>query len=111
MRINGIQAKTVRRFKTTTDSGHQLPVAGNLLARRFTVAAPNQRWVSDITYLKTAEGWLYLAVVLELYSRAVVGWAMAKRMTRQLTSEALRMALWRRGKVERLLLHSDRGSQ
>ena len=69
MRINGIQARTMRRFKTTTDSGPQLPAAGNLLARRFTVAAPNQRWVSDITYLKTAESRLYLAVVLEWYSR------------------------------------------
>jgi len=111
MRDNGIQARTQRKFKATTNSRHNYPVAENILDRQFTASAPNQRWVADITYIDTAEGWLYLAVVLDLYSRAIVGWAMDRRMTRQLVADALVMALWRRGKVKGLLLHSDRGSQ
>ena len=111
MQANAIQAKTVKKFKATTNSAHHYPVAQNLLKQQFTADTPNQRWVSDITYVSTAEGWLYLAVVLDLYSRAIIGWAMDKRMTRQLVMDALLMALWRRGQVRGLLLHSDRGSQ
>ena len=111
MRDNNIQAKVQRKYKATTNSRHNYPVAENILDRQFTASTPNQRWVSDITYIDTAEGWLYLAVVLDLYSRAIVGWAMDRRMTRQLVADALMMALWRRGKVKGLLLHSDRGSQ
>ena len=111
MRDNNIQANVQRKFKATTNSRHNYPVAANILDRQFTASTPNQRWVSDITYIDTAEGWLYLAVVLDLYSRAIVGWAMDRRMTRQLVADALMMALWRRGKVNGLLLHSDRGSQ
>lgn len=111
MRVNAIRAKTVRKFKATTNSNHDYPVAENLLAQDFTATGPNQRWVSDITYVWTREGWLYLAVVLDLYSRAIVGWAMERRMTSQLVRDALVMALWRRGTIQGLLLHSDRGSQ
>jgi putative transposase len=111
MRTAGIRAKTVRKFRPTTNSAHTHPVAQNLLAQDFTARAPNQRWVSDITYIPTEEGWLYLAVVLELYSRAVIGWAMAPRITARLVHDALTRALWRRGTLKGLLLHSDRGSQ
>ncbi len=111
MRHAGIRAKTVRRFKRTTNSQHPYPLAANLLAQNFTAPVRNQRWVSDITYIPTAEGWLYLAVVLDLFSRAVVGWALAERMTGAIVCQALTMALGRRGKVPGLLLHSDRGSQ
>lgn len=111
MREQGIRAKSVRTFKTTTNSKHNHPVSENLLKQKFSAKGPNQRWVSDITYVRTHEGWLYLAVILDLYSRAVVGWSMNKRMTTDLVQEALMMALWRRGAVKGLLLHSDRGSQ
>ncbi|MFQ5935117.1 MAG: IS3 family transposase [Acidiferrobacterales bacterium] len=111
MRAAGLRAKTVRKFRATTDAAHTHPVAENLLAQGFSAQAPNARWVSDITYVPTGEGWLYLAVVLDLFSRAVVGWAMAPRMTAQLVRDALTMALWRRGRVAGLLLHSDRGCQ
>jgi len=111
MRQAGIRAKTVRKFKATTNSKHTHPVAENLLAQDFTATRPNQRWVSDITYIRTEEGWLYLAVVLDLYSRAIIGWAMQERMTAQLVRDALTMALWRRGAVNGVLLHSDRGCQ
>ena len=111
MRQAGIRAKTVRKFKATTNSKHNHPVAMNLLAQDFTAIQVNQQWVSDITYIPTQEGWLYLAVVLDLYSRAIVGWAMNQRMTAQLVRDALIMALWRRGTVKGLLLHSDRGCQ
>ena len=90
---------------------HPLPVAPNLLAQDFSADAPNQKWVSDITYLWTEEGWLYLAVIIDLFSRLVVGWAMAERMTAGLVCEALQMALWRRGMPKGVILHSDRGSQ
>lgn len=106
--LRGIQAK---KFKVTTDSNHAKPVAPDLLEQDFTATAPNQKWVSDITYLWTDEGWLYLAVVMDLYSRAVVGWAMEKRMTQQLVIDALTMALFRRGFPRSTIIHSDRGSQ
>lgn len=106
--LRGIQAK---KFKVTTDSNHNKPVAEDLLGQDFTAARSNQKWVSDITYLWTDEGWLYLAVVMDLYSRAIVGWAMDKRMTQQLVMDALTMALFRRGFPKGTIIHSDRGSQ
>ena len=107
----GLRAKAARRFKATTDSNHNLPVAANLLAQDFTAATPNAKWVADITYLWSEEGWLYLAVVLDLYSRKVVGWAMSERMTASLVCDALTMALWRRQRPRGVIVHTDRGSQ
>lgn len=104
----GIQAK---KFKVTTDSNHDKPVAPDLLDQDFTASAPNQKWVSDISYIWTDEGWLYLAVVMDLYSRAIVGWSMSERMTQQLVIDALTMALFRRGFPKSTIIHSDRGSQ
>lgn len=111
MRANGWRAKAAGKFKATTNSKHNLPVAPNLLQQDFSAEAPDQKWVTDITYLWTDEGWLYLAVVLDLYSRMVVGWAMSERMTAKLVCDALRMALWRRKKPSGVIVHSDRGSQ
>jgi transposase InsO family protein len=111
MRTHGIRARSKRRFRTTTDSRHDLPVAPNVVARRFEASAPDQTWVTDITYIWTAEGWLYLAVILDLFSRRVVGWSINERMTRQLTLAALDMALSRRRPPRGLVHHSDRGSQ
>ncbi len=108
MGLRGIQAK---KFKVTTDSNHNKPVAPDLLEQDFTAVQPNQKWVSDITYVWTDEGWLYLAVVMDLYSRAIVGWAMDKRMTQQLVIDALTMALFRRRFPKGAIIHSDRGSQ
>ena len=111
MRANVLRAKAARRYKATTNSAHNLPVAPNLLDQDFSAKRPNQKWVADITYLATDEGWLYLAVVLDLYARKVVGWAMSERMTARLTCDALRMALWRRKRPRGVIVHSDRGSQ
>ena len=111
MRGNGIAAKTARKFRCTTDSNHHLPVADNLLDRQFDPGSPNESWVTDITYIPTREGWLYLAAVEDLYSRMVVGWAMAARMTSRLAVDALGMAVRRRLPDADLLAHSDRGSQ
>lgn len=111
MKRQGLRAKAARKFKVTTDSNHQHPVAPNLLEQQFQSDAPNQKWVGDITYLQTIEGWLYLAVVIDLYSRAVVGWSMSSRMTAELTCDALNMAVLRRGKPKGVITHSDRGSQ
>ena len=111
MRQNGWRAKGARKFKATTNSKHNLPVAPNLLEQNFEANHPNQKWVSDLTYIWTNEGWLYLAVVLDLYSRMVVGWAMGERMTASLVSDALQMAIWRRKKPEQVIVHSDRGVQ
>lgn len=111
MRALGLKARAARKYKATTQSKHNLPVAPNRLEQDFTASAPNQKWVSDITYLWTGEGWLYLAVVLDLYSRAVVGWSMGKRITRDLVIQALTMAIWRRRPKAGLIAHSDRGSQ
>jgi transposase InsO family protein len=107
----GLKAKTRKKFKMTTDSKHALPVAPNLLNREFTALAPNQKWVGDISYVWTEEGWMYLAVVIDLYSRAVIGWSMQPTMSRQLVCDALLMALWRRGFPKGVLFHCDRGSQ
>lgn len=111
MRTHGIRAKTVKKWRATTDSGHRLPVAANTLDRRFTVNEPNRVWAGDITYVWTNEGWLYLAVVLDLFSRQVIGWATGTRLTVDLAENALTMALWRRKPKAGLLHHSDRGSQ
>jgi putative transposase len=111
MRQAGIRAKTARKFKHTTDSNHKRPVADNVLDREFCVDGPNQAWVADITYIPTREGWLYLAVVEDLYSRMIVGWSMDSTMTSRLVVDALEMAIQRRLPGEELLAHSDRGSQ
>ncbi len=111
MRHDGLRAKTVTKWRATPQSSHSFPVAANQLNRQFTVAAPNQVWAGDLTYIWTMEGWLYLAVLLDLYSRAVVGWAMGARLTGELTQQALQMALQRRQPNSGLLHHSDRGSQ
>ena len=111
MQENGIKAKHKRRFKVTTDSKHSLPIAPNLLERNFTPDAPNQVWTSDITYLWTDEGWLYLAIVIDLFNREVVGWSLKPRMTADIVSDALTMAWFRRKPAAGLIHHSDRGSQ
>jgi putative transposase len=111
MRQDGIRAKTVKKWRATTHSSHHLPVVANTLQRQFTVPQPNRVWAGDITYVWTREGWLYLAVLLDLYSRAVVGWAMGPHVTGDLTEQALRMALTTRQPEAGLLHHSDRGSQ
>jgi transposase InsO family protein len=111
MRENGIFARTRRRFRHTTDSNHKLPVAPNLLEQNFTATAPNQAWVGDITYIWTAEGWSYLAVLLDLYSRRVVGWALRKSLSRELAVSALQHALTCRRPSAGLVHHTDRGSQ
>jgi len=111
MKHLGLRAKAKKKFKVTTDSKHNLPVAPNLLNRDFTASKPNQKWAGDISYIWTDEGWMYLAVVIDLYSRAVVGWSMQSTMTKQLVCDALMMALWRRGFPKEVLFHSDRGSQ
>jgi len=107
----GLKARHRRRFRTTTDSRHGLPVAPNVLDRKFTADKPNVAWVTDITYIWTQEGWLYLAVILDLFSRRVVGWSMSEQITRQLAIDALTMGLSLRQPHRDLLHHSDRGSQ
>ena len=114
MQKHGLQARGKRRFRVaTTDSRHNLPVAPNVLDRKFIVAAPNQAWVGDVTYIATEEGWLFLAVVIDLFSRKVVGWSMRPDMQRNLVIDALEMAWFKRnpGKKTELIFHSDRGSQ
>lgn len=111
MKINKIQPKTRRKFKVTTNSKHSKPVHQNKLNREFNAALPNQRWVSDITYVHTNEGWLYLAAVMDLFSRRIIGWSMSDRMTEQLVIDAVKMALFKRKITSELLFHSDRGSQ
>jgi len=111
MRENRLRALWRRKFMHTTDSGHALPVSDNLLARRFNPSRPNQAWVSDITYIRTRSGWLYLAVVLDLYARKVVGWAMAPTMHAELVCAALQLAIAQRQPAPGLIVHSDRGSQ
>ena len=114
MREAGIAAKTRRKFRQTTDSNHGLPVAENILDRDFDPDEPNTSWVADVTYIPTREGWLYLAVVEDLFSRRVVGWSMGATMTSRLVVDALEMALARRLKgslSSGLVAHSDRGSQ
>ena len=113
MQLHGIRAKGKRRFKVTTDSRHDLPIAPNLLGQQFNVAEPDKVWVGDITYIATDEGWLFLAVVIDLFSRQVVGWSLRSDMTRSIVIDALRMAWFKRhpGKNAGVIFHSDRGSQ
>ncbi len=111
MNLAKISARQNKKFKATTDSKHNLPVAPNLLDREFAVAEPDLVWVSDITYLWTSEGWLYLAIVLDLFHRRIVGWSMSNRINRKLVMDALRMGVWRRRPAPGLIFHSDRGSQ
>ena len=111
MRENGWKSKVSKKYKATTNSNHNLPVAENLLNREFSAEKPNQKWVSDITYVPTDEGWLYVAGILDLYGREPVGFSMGERMTKDLVTSALRQAKGRRGNPKNVLIHSDRGSQ
>lgn len=111
MRKLGISAKNKKKFKATTDSKHTYPISPNLLNRHFDVDTPDTVWVSDLTYIWTNEGWLYLAIVLDLYSRKIVGWTMSHRMKTDLVSRAFMQAAWRRQPGSGLIFHSDRGSQ
>jgi len=111
MQQHGIRARGKRKFKATTDSNHSLPVAANLLGRDFSPTTPNATWTSDITYVATDEGWLYLAVILDLLNRRIVGWSMTPHMRQELVVDALRMAWFRRRPAPGLIMHSDRGSQ
>ncbi len=111
MREHRLRARWRRKFIHTTDSAHGLPVSENLLARRFDPSRPNQAWVSDITHIRTRSGWLYLAVVIALYARKIVGWSMAPNMHAELVGSALQMAITQRRPAPGLIVHSDRGSQ
>ena len=111
MRLRGLRAKQVRRYKTTTKRNKKHPVVPNLLKRDFRAERPDHKWLTDITYIPTREGWLYLAVILDLYNRGIVGWAMSERMTSDLTISALKMAIRERRPRDGLIHHSDQGSQ
>lgn len=111
MRQAGLWSRRRRRYRVTTRSRHKRPVAANHLARTFSAKGPNRKWVSDITYIHTGEGWLYLSTLMDLYSRKVIGWAMEPYLTDELTTKALEMALGRRQPPPGLVHHSDRGSQ
>lgn len=111
MKESGLEVKTKRKFKATTDSNHNNPIAPNLLDRKFDVPEPDRYWVGDITYVPTEEGWLYLATVIDLYSRKVIGWSMDSRMKAELVNNALLMAIWQRKPKADLIWHTDRGSQ
>jgi putative transposase len=111
MRLHAIRAVLPKRFVVTTDSNHDMPVAENLLARMFGAERPDTRWTADITYIWTCQGWLYLAVILDLFSRRIVGWAMSQTIDRSLVLCALDMAIARRKPSLNLICHSDRGSQ
>ena len=111
MKLHGIKARGKKRFVVTTDSKHNLPIAANLLDRNFRPDKPDVVWTSDITYIPTDEGWLYLAAVIDLYARQVVGWSMTSHMETSLVADALRMAWFRRHPEPGLIFHSDRGSQ
>lgn len=111
MRLAGVSVRKRRRYKVTTRSNHRFPVSPNLIQRCFQTEKPNMVWVSDITYIKTAEGWLYLAVVMDLYSRKIVGWSLARNMAVEMVKNALTMAIGRRAPCPGLIHHSDRGIQ
>ena len=111
MRSGGLCCKTKRKFRVTTDSKHDQPIAPNLLNRDFTAIGPDRKYAGDITYIPTQQGWLYLATVIDLYSRRVVGWSLKDHMRTSLVNEALLMALWSRKPKQGLLWHTDRGSQ
>ena len=111
MKLSGVSVRRRKKFHVTTDSRHNLPVAPNLLNRNFNAENPNKAWASDITYVWTVEGWLYLSVVLDLYSRRIIGWAVSNRINKQLVEDALQMAISRRNPEPGAIFHSDRGSQ
>ena len=111
MRDNGLRARRHKKFKATTDSRHGFPVAPNLLQRDFEADMPDRKWLADITYVPTRDGWLYLAAILDLYSKLIVGWSLSGRMTKKLVLDALSMAVGRRRPAPGLIHHSDRGSQ
>lgn len=111
MRKNDIKAKRKKKFKVTTNSKHNYPISPNLLNRNFSAIGINQKWVSDITYIYTKEGWLYLSAILDLCSRKIVGWSMSHRLTKDITIKALKQAMTGRKIFEGIILHSDRGSQ
>ena len=111
LKRQGLVAKAARLFKVTTDSDHSEPIAENLLARDFSASRPNEKWVSDITYIQTTDGWLYLAMMIDLFSRKVIGWSMSETMEATLVADALKMALARRNFPRDVIVHSDRGSQ
>jgi transposase InsO family protein len=111
MTSQGLFCKLKRKFKATTDSRHNLTIAPNILNQNFGATAPNQKYVGDITYIKTDEGWLYLATVIDLFSRKIVGWSMSSSMTSKLVNDALLMAIWKRKPPKGLVWHTDRGSQ
>lgn len=111
MREAEVSARYRKKYKVTTNSNHNQPVFDNVLDRQFSVSAPDQAYVADITYIWTQAGWLYLAVVIDLFSRRVVGWSMSSRMKARLVTDALRMAIWQRRPPPGLIVHSDRGSQ
>ena len=111
MKVLNLKALAKKEFKVTTDSEHSKPVFENILNRDFNTTQINQKWAGDITYIATDEGWLYLAVIIDLHSRAVIGWSMNKRMTKQLVCDALIMALFKRKFPKNIIVHTDRGSQ
>jgi putative transposase len=110
MQRSGIQSKMRKRFVVTTNSRQTTHPAPDLLQRNFSANKPDQTWVSDTTFIRTRQGWLYLATMIDLYSRAVIGWAMSKSNDAQLVQDALTMAIWRRGRVRHVIVHSDQGS-
>lgn len=111
LRRQGLRVKASSKFSTTSYRAHGLPMSDHLLKQDFYASGPNQKWAGDITYLRTDEGWLYLAVAIDLWSCAVIGWSMSPRMTAQLACDALQMALWRRRRPESVIVHTDRGGQ
>jgi len=111
MKENKIISISKKRFKATTNSRHSLPICPNLLNQNFQAEAPNQKWVGDITYISTSEGWVYLASVIDLYSRQIVGWQVGERITAELVTKAFQQAYWKRKPEAGLIFHSDRGSQ
>ena len=111
MKELGLYARYPKRYRATTDSNHRYPIAGNVLDRNFTVEAPNQVWTADVSYVWTEEGWMYLAIVVDLFSRQIIGWSFQEHMRTSLCRDALEMAWWRRKQPTGVLHHSDRGSQ
>ncbi|UNK20682.1 DDE-type integrase/transposase/recombinase [Paenibacillus sp. N3/727] len=111
MKENGIRSKTVKKYRAITNSKHSLPVQESVLNREFTTSKPNEKWVTDITYISTSEGWLYLVKVMDLYSRKIVGWHMSEWITKELVIQALKQAYGRPHPDKWLIHHSDRGSQ
>ena len=111
MKIMKLVPKGKPKFKVTTDSNHKNPVAENLLQQDFSASHPNKKWVTDISYIRTQEGWLYLCIILDLHSRKIIGWSMDKSMRAELCCDALLMALWKRRFPKNVIVHSDRGSQ